>query len=572
MVWSALMVLVFILLPLAGAVAVWFKLRADRLTRTLLALTTLAAGVTLLVITFSVAMGMNLDWNGAKLAPIVAMVKAEPHGEPLYQDPETGVMTAWIYGPVPALLFLPAAIASRPTGVITIGIAINIFCTLGAALWAHLRAANTAASDRYTKIIALLMFGVFIWMTLTHESLRRAIYIVGPDGPAIGLAACSIVLLFGRRGNLHLALAALCAVLSCWSKQTMLPFALTAPIYLLLIDRRAAIRYIIYLTAIGAIVSVFFFFAFSPRDAWFTRRWLHNMWFHMVTISAHHPWQDQESRWRAMRQAVAGLFNDAAEMIVLLLAVLVIAGFGRAFRNVRSRDGWRRWLEENPWVMFIVTAMLLLPSAILGFVKIGGYVNNFALTGFFLTLAATVCMVTCWPRIEPPPLRQFARSLACAVIFLRALQILVVEGNVKSMWTRIRHFDENQQEITYEYALAHPGTVYFPWNNLSTLLAEKKLYHFEWGLVDRLASPYRPSLEQIRAHVPPAPRAIGFGPMVQSSYSLEIFPNATARLPANDDLPGFALVGEPGTQLPQSTRPKSDQSPDPSVGPIRFPR
>ncbi|MBC8105159.1 MAG: hypothetical protein H7Z14_01100, partial [Anaerolineae bacterium] len=535
---------------------------------------TLAAGVTLLVISFSIAMGMNLDWNGAKLAPIVAMVRAEPHGEPLYQDPDTGVMTAWIYGPVPALIFLPAAIASRPTGVIFIGIVINILCTLGAALWAHIRAANTTTIPAHqdTKIMALLMFGVLIWISLTHESLRRAIYIVGPDGPAIGFAVCSTVLLFGRRQNLHLALSALCAVLSCWSKQTMLPFVLAAPIYLLLIDGRAAVRYVLYLLATGAIISIFFFFAFSPRESWFTRHWLHNMWFHMLTVPASHPWQDTESRSRAIRQAVAGLVHDSTEMIVLLLAVLVIAGFGGAFRNLRSNDGLRRWLVENPWVMFLLSGLSLLPMAILGFVKIGGYVNNFALTGFFIALGATVCMVTCWPRIESPALRQLARSLACALIIIRALQILMVEGNVKSMWTRVRHIDQNQQEAIYGYALTNPGTIYFPWNTLPTLLAEKKLYHFEWGLVDRLASPYQPTVQQIQAHLPSQPRAIAFGPMVQSSYSLQIFPYATARLPAHDDLPGFTLVGEPGAQLPQSKRPKTDQPPAPSGGPIRFPK
>ncbi len=52
------------------------------------------------------------------------------------------------------------------------------------------------------------MFGVFIWVSLLHESLRRAIYIVGPDGPAIGLAVMSIVFLFGKRTNVQIALSA----------------------------------------------------------------------------------------------------------------------------------------------------------------------------------------------------------------------------------------------------------------------------------------------------------------------------------------------------------------------------
>src|SRR5205823_4925820 len=82
-------------------------------------------------------------WNGGKLAPIVAMVKAEDRSEScLYSDPDTGVLTAWIYGPIPALLFLPAAIATRPSNEIFIALFINVAVFYGSILWAHLRLAR----------------------------------------------------------------------------------------------------------------------------------------------------------------------------------------------------------------------------------------------------------------------------------------------------------------------------------------------------------------------------------------------------------------------------------------------
>src|SRR5688500_8027621 len=106
MIRAMLMVVVFILLPLGAAAWVYWSLRrradVDRLARILITLAALAGGMTLLPIVYFIAGGMHLDWNAAKLAPIVAMVRAEP-AQPLYQDPDTGVMTAWIYGPVPAL-------------------------------------------------------------------------------------------------------------------------------------------------------------------------------------------------------------------------------------------------------------------------------------------------------------------------------------------------------------------------------------------------------------------------------------------------------------------------------------
>ncbi len=204
----------------------------------------------------------------------------------------------------------------------------------------------------------------------------------------------------------------------------MTPFVLAAPIYLFIVDRRAAVRYLIALTGIGLFVSIVFFFAFSPRDAWFTRRWLHNMWFHMVTIPRHHPWQEMvaqpgASKTMSVWRAFAEMLEDSTEMIVVLLAVLLILLVGGAFR-VANR---KAWITENPWVMFILAGVLLVPSAIVGFVKVGGYVNNFALFSFMITIAATTALCANFARIELPALREFARALACGMIIMRAMQV-----------------------------------------------------------------------------------------------------------------------------------------------------
>jgi hypothetical protein len=85
------------------------------------------------------------------------------------------------------------------------------------------------------------------------------------------------------------------------------------------------------------------------------------------------------------------------------------------------------------------------------------------------------------------------------------------------------------------------------------LLAEKKLYHFEWGIVDRYHTKHRWTPEQIRAHIPPNTRAVGFGPMVQSYNALQLFPDATVQQPPRDDLPDFVIMGSAATQLPPPT-------------------
>ena len=58
------------------------------------------AGVTFIMLgTYCTA--PSLDWNGAKLAPVVAKIKGNPKATPSIRSRDTGVMTAWIYGPDP---------------------------------------------------------------------------------------------------------------------------------------------------------------------------------------------------------------------------------------------------------------------------------------------------------------------------------------------------------------------------------------------------------------------------------------------------------------------------------------
>ena len=75
---------------------------------------------------------------------------------------------------------------------------------------------------------------------------------------------------------------ALCAVLSCWCKQTMLPFLIAAPLYLYVVDRGLVVRYVACLAGIGIVVSAVLILSFGG----------HAMWFHMVTIPSSQHWQE----------------------------------------------------------------------------------------------------------------------------------------------------------------------------------------------------------------------------------------------------------------------------------------
>jgi hypothetical protein len=163
-------------------------------------------------------------------------------------------------------------------------------------------------------------------------------------------------------------------------------------------------------------------------------------------------------------------------LLALLLALIIVATAAGLLRDAGSAKTWRSWLRENGWVVLPLSAIVLIPSSILGFVKIGGYVNNFALSHAFFALGATVGIAALWPLIQQPALAWLARSGLCAMIIARGVQVLLAEDNISNMLHTIRFIKDNPQQIVYDYAQKYPAAGYFPWHNLPTLLADGKLY------------------------------------------------------------------------------------------------
>src|SRR5438477_11036436 len=118
-------------------------------------------------------------------------------------------------------------------------------------------------------------------------------------------------------------------------------------------------------------ISTILLAAFGPRA----------MWLHMVTIPASQPWREAGagffSRTGALLWALAIFVADCDEAIALPLGPTLILLAAGLLRGRDSRAGWRVWLREKLWLVLPFNALLLIPASLLGFVKGGGYVNNF---------------------------------------------------------------------------------------------------------------------------------------------------------------------------------------------------
>jgi len=189
----------------------------------------------------------------------------------------------------------------------------------------------------------------------------------------------------------------------------------------------------------------------------------------------------------------------------------------------------------------VLAAIVLVPPSVSGYIKVGGYLNNFGLTNLFVLLAATVGTAAVMTRHDSARgVRVVVTIAACAIIGFRCARVAIIWNQLRPMAATIANPSANQQEIVFRYAKAHPGEVYFPWNNLSTLLAEGKLYHFEWGVQDRLDANLDPTPQQILAHLPPRIRYVAYYRKAQSSGAMAMFPRARDA-PSLDELPGFIV-------------------------------
>jgi hypothetical protein len=203
------------------------------------------------------------------------------------------------------------------------------------------------------------------------------------------------------------------------------------------------------------------------------------------------------------------------------LAVLAI---GVATRTGTSPSV--RWFQQK-WVMFVAVALALLPTSFLGRLKVGGDRNALSFTLYFLLFA--VCLML---RDYVAHGRRWLAVLTitgCAVLLIRSQH----EWFTTPPTSRL-----NDAELVHAYVTAHPGEAYFPWNPLSHLMAEHRLYHFDYGLFDRELAGFPLTAEHVRRYMPANPRLVCFPETANMKYVMKYLSEYSRRVTV-PELPGF---------------------------------
>jgi hypothetical protein len=450
------------------------------------------------------ALAVRWAWSACRLAPTLAFFK----GYPLYTPASAGAINGWLYGPVPALLWAPAALASTPIAALAVASLVSLLVML-VPLWLVTRGpgATEAAPG-----LAAFVFGACALLSIYPTWYM--VSVLNGDFAAVGLGVTSCLLLLRAAGppsRARLATAALLAVLAAWSKQIEVPLALAQLAWLAALHGpRLAVRYAYALVVVGATVSLLFLVSFGPEAV------LYNMW----TIPSHHAFA---GGGRAVLMEVIEFFRYTAVFWLVCVAAAWLVN------QTAAGARWRDRLLAQPWWLLVLATLVLLPTGALASIKIGGERNSLHST-YYLIAAATLALASAVAR----PARLRPALMQAVVLGAAATMLALAVRRVASYPSLSMLPPRCLSTEAFAFAQQHPGETYFPWDPLATVMADGKLYHFEYGVRDRLYAGVTPTPGQIAAHLPPRLRFV-------------IYPRAdTPHVMLDRYLPGFTLAADTG--------------------------
>ena len=141
-----------------------------------------------------------------------------------------------------------------------------------------------------------------------------------------------------------------------------------------------------------------------------------------------------------------------------------------------------------------------------------------------------------------------AKGLKVLIFILMICFVFTSIPKIEDMVHKFTQLEYNDHEMAYNYARENPGQAYFPNNPLSVLLAERKLYHFMWGVKEREMAGYPLTNKQFRDGIPADFDYVIFPKDSQYSYQyiLEFLPEYSHPV-ALPKFPGaLVLSREPG--------------------------
>jgi hypothetical protein len=454
------------------------------------------------------------DWSACRLSPVVSWF----YGYPLYSTPDTPA-NGFAYGSVGAGVYLPAAVvallASSPTAGLLFG-QFQAFVFVCIPIVVLMLRVAGSGDRRLLLVFSLCALGFMVG----SAPLRYVSFSVHVDAPALCFAALAIW--FSAKavsGVWKDSLASGIFVgLAIMSKQTMIPIGGVCLVLLIFCGWRA-----LWLSALG-FASVVLLVVGT-----------------VVISGAGHGMVGMYLKFftglpRALTLLESAKILGPNLLVQLLVLGAVVTGIGCRFRGFR---GYPSWLKNDVSFRFLFGVFF----AAAGYAMIGVYTgaafaadsNHYAPAMYFLLLAIIGFGLT--------PRAHFADSLSrslllTSAVWLATIPVLFFIPRFPGWYL----YQNNFLEQAYRYAKLYPGEAYFPWQPLSVLLAEGRLYHLGEQLYyeDVCGVPLRRP-EEYLAHLPQEAKIIAIRPFGAPAKVIPML--------FSDVEPDVEVKGLPGWQI-----------------------
>lgn len=430
----------------------------------------------------------GIPWNGARLAPSFALAR----GLPLYALRDSGAHLGWVYGPVLPLWYLPMGFTDNPTVGLVLAALWNAV-TVVAPLWlvARIAAPGKAGVAWFATALGAILL-------LANPLTRIAFLFVHVDAVSMAWAVAACVALHARavRGwQPGLPVAAVAVALAVAAKQVSVVLVPATLGWLWWEGHRRLLGRWIFWLVVGCGGLAGIFFAVFGAEGMLFNAWL---------VFARMPWQGGwEILWRNIGDLVASGW---------LWLLAGVAGAGA----VRFR--WRGQMAPEAGALarlLVWLALWQLPLGLLASLKVDAALNSVHATNY-LMIAGLVAVASTLARSEGSAGGRLWPALAGVVVIGLVAAIMPVR-NAGLVWTPYR----GQEELV-ALARRHQGNIYLPWNPLTTIITERKIYPFDEALHFLWMAGLEPPREAILAAVP-AGATIIYQEPAQGHFAMRYF-------------------------------------------------
>ena len=374
------------------------------------------------------------------------------YGCHLYPDLENEPANGYFYMPMGAWAYLPVAIIGKLLKLPTVTLFFGWVMTLVfffAPIIILIRKLNL------TVLWKILIFLLTVLLVFSNAPMTYVANLIHVDAPGICFVMSALVVLLtieGTNKRTKLSTAAISGILlalAILTKQTYWPLVALILAWAILTIREIKTLLLTFAGVALLLMGILFFFE-KPQLVY-------------------------QFAIKAALSAPKGVSYTESGMIFLKVTYPLILIEAALLTLATARCSIHKHLKSI--ILLIGAAIVMTPLAIHTFTKVGADTNHFIIPEYLLLLSIIITIAS---TVEVQKDNAFYPMLATGFVLLIACWMLT--PGLRAGWS-YRFWFNNCADTAFRYDLKHKGEIYFPWQVLSTLMAEGRMYHIEGGLI-----------------------------------------------------------------------------------------